>query len=117
MHPFMAAILLRMARLDPFDADAQPEPPDREFAQVKQSVRGSEGHTVIAADVGGQATLLKKSFKHSERVIFSGRGKSFAGEKKTAGVIGDGPRITVLTIAQQEFAFIVSAPEFIGTLA
>src|ERR1700681_1885994 len=96
----MAAVLLRMARLDPFDADAQPEPPDREFAQVEQSVSGSEGHSVIAADAGGHAALLKKPFKHGERVVFPGRGKSFAGKKKTAGVIGDGQRITVLTIAQ-----------------
>ncbi len=32
MHAFMTAVLLRMARLNPFNADAQPEPPDREFA-------------------------------------------------------------------------------------
>jgi hypothetical protein len=29
MHTLMTAILLGMARLDPFDADAEPEPPDR----------------------------------------------------------------------------------------
>jgi hypothetical protein len=32
MHAFMAAILLRMARFDAFNANTQPEPPDREFA-------------------------------------------------------------------------------------
>src|SRR3984893_860423 len=111
MHTFMAAVLLRMARLDPFDADAQPEPPNREFAQVEQGVSGSEGHTVIAADVGGQAALLKKPFKHSESVVFSGREKSFTGKKKTAGVIGDGQRITVLTIAKQELTLVIGAPK------
>jgi hypothetical protein len=44
-----------MARFDALDADPQAEPPDREFAQVEQSVRGSERHTVVAADVGWQA--------------------------------------------------------------
>src|SRR5258706_6569619 len=116
MHTLMAAVLLRVARFDPFDADDQPEPPDREFAQVEQCVSGSEGHTVIAADVGGQAALLKKPFKHSERVVFSGRGKSFAGKKKTAGVIGDSQRVTVLTIPQQKLPLVIGAPQFIGSL-
>jgi hypothetical protein len=31
----MAAILLRMARPDPFDANTEPEPPDRKSAQVE----------------------------------------------------------------------------------
>ncbi len=53
MHALMTAILLGMARLDPFDADPEPEPPDRQFAQVEQSVSGSEGNTVIAAVLGG----------------------------------------------------------------
>jgi hypothetical protein len=29
VHALMTAILLRMARLDPFDADTETEPPDR----------------------------------------------------------------------------------------
>ena len=63
MHAFMAAILLGMAGLDAFDADAQAKPPDGEFAEVEQSVGGSERHAVIAANVGGQATFLKKPLK------------------------------------------------------
>jgi hypothetical protein len=35
MHAFAAAILLRMARLDAFDANPQARPPDGEFAQIK----------------------------------------------------------------------------------
>jgi hypothetical protein len=57
MHALITAILLGMARLDPFHANAQPEPPDGEFAQVEG--RG-EGDAVIATDVGGQAPLPKK---------------------------------------------------------
>ncbi len=65
----MAAVLLRMAGLDAFDADAQAQPPDRELAQIKQGVGGSERHTVVAADVGGQATFLKKPFKYSKSYL------------------------------------------------
>jgi len=32
MHAFMTAVLLGMPGLDPFDADAQPKPPDRQLA-------------------------------------------------------------------------------------
>ena len=35
MHPFMAAVLLRMAWLDAFDANAEAKPPDRQLAQVE----------------------------------------------------------------------------------
>ena len=35
MHAFVPAVLLRMPRLDAFNANAQAEPPDRQFAQVE----------------------------------------------------------------------------------
>jgi hypothetical protein len=35
MHPLMAAMLLRMARPDPFDADTEAKPLDRAPAQVE----------------------------------------------------------------------------------
>src|SRR5580692_4414500 len=95
MHALMTAILLRMAWLDSFDADTQPEPPDREFAQVEQGLGGSEGNTVIAADAGRQAALLKKPFKHGESEVFLGGTEGFTAEQKTTGVIGDRQRIAV----------------------
>ena len=116
MHALMAAILLGMARLDPFDTNAQAEPPDRELAQVKQGVSGSEGHAVIAADVGGQAALLKKPLKGSKSVVFAGGRKSLTSEEIAAGMVGDGERIAVLTIPEQELAFVIGAPQFVGTL-
>ncbi|HUN60950.1 MAG TPA: hypothetical protein VMU53_03120 [Candidatus Sulfotelmatobacter sp.] len=70
VHAFMAAVLLRMGRLDAFDADAQTQPPHRQLAEIKQGVRRSEGHAIIAADVGRQAALLKEPLKYSESVAF-----------------------------------------------
>ena len=90
MHAFVTAILLRVARPDAFNTDAQAQPPNRELAEMKQSVSGSEGHAVVAADVGGQAALLKPPLKHSKSVVFAGGRESFAAQQITAGMIGDG---------------------------
>ena|SRR5580698_942358 len=117
MHALVAAVLLRMPRLDTFDADTEPQPPDREFAQVEQRLSGSERNAVITADVGGQAALSEKSFKHGESIVFFGGRERLTGEQITAGVIGDGQRVAVLTIAEQELAFVIGAPQLVGFLA
>src|SRR5260370_19651285 len=117
MHALMAAVLLRMTRLDPFNANTEPEPPDRKFAQVKQGMGRSEGHAVVAADAGRQAALLKKPLKHSESVVFPGRRKSLTGEEITARMVRDRQRVAVLTIGEQELALVIGAPQFIGPLA
>ena len=106
-----------MAGLDPFDATAEAQPPDRKLAQVEQDMRRGKGHTVVAADVGGQAALLEQPLKRSKSVVFASRGESFAAQQVAAGVIGDRKRITVLVIAQQEFTFVIGAPQLVRKLA
>src|SRR5260370_7325952 len=59
MHALMAAVLLRMTRLDPFNANTEPEPPDRKFAQVKQGVATNERHAIDVAEPARQAPPLK----------------------------------------------------------
>jgi hypothetical protein len=109
--------LLRVARFDALNTNPQPQPPHGELAEIEQGVRGSKGHTVIAADVGRQAALFKKPLKHCESVLFPGRRKGFTGEQKPAGVVGDRQRIAVLAISEQELAFVIGAPQLIGALA
>ena len=82
VHAFVTAILLGVTRLDTLDADAEAKPPDRQLAQVESSVRRSEGHAVVAANVGGQAALLKKPLKYRKSVSFSRGRKSLAGQQK-----------------------------------
>ena len=113
VHAFVAAILLRMARLDALNANVEAKPPDGKFAEVEQSMGRCKRDTIVAADVSRQATFLKKPLKDGEKVFPGGR-KGFASEQKTTGVIGDGKGITVLAIAQQELAFVIGAPQFIG---
>src|SRR5262249_40780470 len=117
MHALVATILLRVAGPDAFNADAQAEPPDRQFAQMKQRVCRSERDSIIAADVGRQAALLKKPFKYGKSVIFAGGGKRFAAQQVTTGMIGDGQRIAVQAGAQQKLAFVIGAPKFVRPLA
>ena len=38
VHALVPAVLLRMPRLDPFDRDAEPEPPYRELGDIEQGV-------------------------------------------------------------------------------
>jgi len=59
----MTAVLLRMARLDALNANAQPEPPTASLLKLK-SAWGKRRARHYPADVGRQAALLKKPFKH-----------------------------------------------------
>jgi hypothetical protein len=80
-------------------------------------MRRSEGHAVVAAHVGGQAAFAKKPLQYSKSVVFPSRKKRLTSEEKAAGVIGDGERIAVLMIAQQELALVIGAPQLIRFLA
>ena len=73
VQPLVPAILLGMARRNPFEADAETEPPDGELAQPVQRVRGGEGHAVIRADGVGEPILLKRALEDREGVAFLGR--------------------------------------------
>src|SRR5215470_15091015 len=59
-------------------------------------MRGSERHAIVAADVRGQAALLKKPLKHRKGVVFFGGRERLAGQQVPAGVVGDRKRITIL---------------------
>ena len=53
MHALVTTILLGSTWFDALDANTEAKPPDSKFAQVEQSVCGSERHAVVTADVGG----------------------------------------------------------------
>ena len=60
VHALVTAVLLRMAGLDAFDGDAEPEPPDRELGEIEQGVGTGEGHAVVGADGERQAALAEQ---------------------------------------------------------
>ena len=59
MHALMPAVLLRMAGPNAFDADAQPQPPDRKLGEIEQPIGRSEGNAVVGADRLRQTALFE----------------------------------------------------------
>ena len=66
MHPFVAAILLGMPRCDPLDLNTESQPPDREFAQAIQRVRGRNGAAIVGPDGLRQTEFFERSLKDRE---------------------------------------------------
>ena len=100
-----------MPGCDALEADAEPQPPNREFAQAVARVRGREGHTVVGANRLRQAEILEGALEDTEGIpLLRGR-ERFAGEQVPRRVIGDGERIAIALIAEQELPFVVGAPE------
>jgi len=59
MHTLVSAVLLRLARLDALDGNAEPEPPDREPGEIEQGIGTGEGHAVVGADGQRQAPFTE----------------------------------------------------------
>ena len=114
MHAFMAAILLRVAGLDAFDLDAEPEPPHRHLAQPEERIGACEGNAVVRADGLGETELLEDGLEHREGIGFLGGGERLAGEEIAAGEVGDRQRIAIASVGEHELALVVGAPQIIG---
>jgi hypothetical protein len=57
VHAFVATVLLRIARLDALDADAETQPPDREFGQAEEGTVAGERHAIVATTMGKRGIL------------------------------------------------------------
>ena len=114
MHALVAAVLLRMAGLDALDGDAQAQPPDGQLGQVEQGVGAGEGDAVVGADGGGQAALEEQLLEGGDGGVFAGGFEGFAQQQEAGGVVGDGQRVAVVTVAELELALEVGAPQIVG---
>jgi hypothetical protein len=114
MHAFVSSVLLGMTGLDAFDLDSEAQPPDGKLAQVIQGVGRSEWDAVIGADGRRESPFLENALKDGHGVGFFGVLQTFAGQKKAAGEISDGERITVAGISQSKLALVIRAPKFVG---
>jgi hypothetical protein len=70
VHALMPAILLRIARLDPLNANAKPERPHRELREIERGTERGVGNAIIGPDGGGQAILPEYLFEYGEGIDF-----------------------------------------------
>ena len=63
VHALVAAILLRLARRDPFHANPQPHPPHAQPAQSRQT-GGGERRPIIAANRRREPVLPERGLQH-----------------------------------------------------
>src|SRR4029078_394183 len=113
-HPFMPAVLLGMAWGDPFQVDAETEPPDRQFTQAIEGMPGGKWQPVVGPNSVWQAEFLKRPLEDRKGEFLLGGRQRLACQQIPAREIRDRERIAVPTIAEQELAFIVRAPERVG---
>src|SRR5436190_7355060 len=66
VHPLVPTVLLWMAWLDPFDLNAQAEPPDGEFAEPVEGRRSRKGHPVVGANGRREAELFERALEHDK---------------------------------------------------
>jgi hypothetical protein len=111
VHALVAAVLLGMSRGNSFELNAEAQPPDRQLAEPVQRMRGCERHAVIGTHRLRQPEVLKGALKHAKRVALLRRRERFAGNQIATGKVGDGERLAVAVIGEQELAFVVGAPQ------
>src|SRR5439155_1453803 len=111
MHPLVPAVLLGLARLDALDANAEPQPPHRQFAQPVERMPRRKGHPVVGANRTWEPEVLERPLEDGKRKLLLRRRQRLAGQQVAAREVGDGERIAVLPIAELELAFVVGTPE------
>src|SRR5688572_6846951 len=113
MHPLVPAVLLRMTRFDPFDADAEPEPPYRQPREPVQRVAAAERESVVGANGAREAKLLEGPFEDRKYRRRLRRGERFTANEIPAGEIRDRERKAIAPIAELKFPLEVGAPQFV----
>src|SRR6185437_7093932 len=59
MPALVAAVLLRVPGFDALDADPEPQPPNRKFAQPEEGAAAGEGDAIVGTDRQREAKVLE----------------------------------------------------------
>src|SRR5580693_3103615 len=113
VHALVPAILLRRARLDPLQANAEFDPMHRQPGQAARAAARGKRRAIVAADGARQTQLAKRLVDHRPHRL-DRLGNNAAVDQKPAVGIGDGQRVAALPVGCAEPAFEVDAPQVIG---
>ena len=112
MHPFVGAILLRPAWMNPLMLDPEPHPPDVQVREPVNRLR-RERYAVVGADRTWQAVLPERALEDGARRHGFRREEPMTGQQKPRMLIRDRERVAVHPVARAELPFEVRGPQVI----
>src|SRR6266567_1072167 len=111
----VSAVLLRMARINPFMADAKLDPPYRQRRQTRGPGRG-ERRAVVGADYLRQAVLAKRPLQRRLALSILRAARRRQANQIAAEAIGYRERFNARAVAQSNPALVIEGPYMIGML-
>ena len=113
VQALMAAVLLRLARIDPFRLDPELDPPHRKLRQPACAHRG-EGRPIVRADRKRQAELAERRVERCPHMRPVGPRHRLAAQEIAAHRVADRQRIAARFVAGRKPALEVGAPHGVG---
>lgn len=113
MHPLVAAVLLRMSRLDQLGEDPQANPPDGKPREAPDG-GGREWRSVVGADDLGEPVLPEEALEGRLGELVGRRQKRADVEQVAGEAVRDGQRIAIEAVSGLEVALVVGGPDLVG---
>src|SRR5688572_2420743 len=101
-----------MAGDDPFHADPEPDPPERQPRKPCETWR-TERTAVVRENGTRQSIGTEHSLEDLASVRVLGRGKGVARQDVAAEVVDDGQRIAVAVTAEKELPFVIDGHQIV----
>src|SRR6266404_1850607 len=113
MHALMPAVLLRLARINPLQPDAELDPVRRQPRQPASAVGERERAAVVGADGVRQAEFAESLVDRGQHRLDRLRHDA-AFDQESAEAVAQRQRIAALAVGRTEPALEVDAPKIVG---
>jgi hypothetical protein len=113
VHPLVAAVLLRLARLDQLGIDPQPHPPDAELGEAAERP-GGKRDAVVGTEDFRESVLSEQPLEDGPALSVGGAGEAATGEQVPAEAVLDGERVAVAPVAGLKLPLEVGRPDPVG---